>query len=150
VARIYDVLAVAQNNPPISLGTIPLSPEDPVFQERRYWRLPVNIGAVLAALLSCIGIDDYESDEITCAQDIQILLQDKGLGVDSDSEELQVGVIMVIEELDQAQVITVVVERRGRAVVMLVRVVDLVVSPEGRKDGSEVLNPLPKRGRWAE
>jgi hypothetical protein len=44
-------------------------------QERRYWRLPVNIGAVLAALLSRIGLDDYESDEITCGQDIRILLR---------------------------------------------------------------------------
>lgn len=34
----------------------------------------------------------------------------KGLGVDSDSEELQVGEIIVIEELDQVRVIVVVVE----------------------------------------
>jgi hypothetical protein len=51
--------------------------------------------------------------------------------------------IMVIEEPDQVQVIAVVVERRGRAVVMLVRV---VVSPAGRKH--EVA--LPKRGRVAQ
>ena len=54
----------------------------PVFQERRYWRLPVNIGA---ALPSRIGIDDYENDEITRVQDIRILLREqrsrRGLGL---------------------------------------------------------------------
>jgi len=78
VARIFDVLAVSANSPPISPSVVPLSPEDPEFEQRRHWRLPVSFGAVLAVLLSHIGMAEYESEEITCAQDIDaILLQQR-------------------------------------------------------------------------
>jgi hypothetical protein len=49
VARIFDPLALdanAQEN----LGIIPLSSEDQGFQEQRYWRLPIPLGAVFTAM----------------------------------------------------------------------------------------------------
>jgi hypothetical protein len=39
MARIFDVLAVSANSPSISPDVVPLSPEDPEFEQRRYWRL---------------------------------------------------------------------------------------------------------------
>jgi hypothetical protein len=43
VAQIFDVLAVSAHPPPISPGVVPLSPDDPEFEQRRYWWLPVSI-----------------------------------------------------------------------------------------------------------
>lgn len=63
VAWIFDVLAVSANSPPMSRGVVPVPPEDLEFEQQRYWRLLVNIGAVLAVLLSRVGLDDFEKSE---------------------------------------------------------------------------------------
>jgi hypothetical protein len=73
-ARIFDSLDVAANEPPESPGVVPLSPDRPSFSEQRYWRLPVNPGAILMSLLLRVGYDDYECEEITIAQRILNLL----------------------------------------------------------------------------
>lgn len=51
VARIFDVIAVIHADPPLQVGYIPLSPKDPAFRHKRYWRLPTQIGPILAALV---------------------------------------------------------------------------------------------------
>jgi hypothetical protein len=68
VARIFDVIAATTESPPITHGTIPLSSEQPEFQQQRYWRLPVKFEAILAVLLDQIDKGDYDSEEIICAQ----------------------------------------------------------------------------------
>jgi hypothetical protein len=75
MARIFDVVAVSSTDPPISLGTIPLSPEDPEFQHQRYWRVPVKTEAVLAALIERVGIYEFECQEIHLAQMIPCILR---------------------------------------------------------------------------
>ncbi len=47
---IFDVMATAGNTT-VSLGLIPLSPEQPEFNVQRYWRLPINTEIILAILL---------------------------------------------------------------------------------------------------
>ncbi|KAF9519335.1 hypothetical protein BS47DRAFT_1337094 [Hydnum rufescens UP504] len=74
VARIFDVQAIAADPPPKSSGIIPLSPKDPEFKEQRYWRLPLGIGAVCAALIAYVALESYTSHEICCAQEIMAVL----------------------------------------------------------------------------
>jgi hypothetical protein len=84
VARIFDVIAVATALPQKSPGIIPLSSEDPEFQQQRYWRLSVKTEAVLATLFRRIGnVMHYSSAEIDCAQKIfsVLCLQSHGLEV---------------------------------------------------------------------
>ena len=87
VARIFDVLAVAAGNPPISYGAIPLSPEHPQFQQQRYWRLPVKTEAVLAVLIDRTIGGTYESPEIQNAQNIADIsrLMNRGLRISRPS-----------------------------------------------------------------
>ncbi|KAF5386270.1 hypothetical protein D9615_002208 [Tricholomella constricta] len=75
VARIFDVMAVASANPPLSPGTIPLSATDPDFQQHRYWRVPVNLGAIFTALAVRVIMKSSECDEIIRTQAIVALLQ---------------------------------------------------------------------------
>ena len=62
VARIFDVLALVNTNPPINESSIPLSSTDHDFQPRRYWRLPVKPEAVLAALIQRLPFARYAGD----------------------------------------------------------------------------------------
>ncbi|KAF5383830.1 hypothetical protein D9615_003858 [Tricholomella constricta] len=74
VARIFDVMAVASANPPLSPGTIPLSATDPDFQQHRYWRVPVNLGAIFTALAVRVIMKSSECDEIIRTRAIVALL----------------------------------------------------------------------------
>jgi hypothetical protein len=64
VARIFDAPEVARENPQISLGVIPLSPEAAEFHQQRYWQLTLKPEVVLAALISRIAGGIFEADEI--------------------------------------------------------------------------------------
>ncbi|KIM43652.1 hypothetical protein M413DRAFT_25981 [Hebeloma cylindrosporum] len=68
VVRIFDAfkLAMADNPPPMSLGIIPLSGETP----QCYWRLPVKIEVVLAALVHRVGMRVYKAEELRKTQHI--------------------------------------------------------------------------------
>ncbi|KIL66585.1 hypothetical protein M378DRAFT_160578 [Amanita muscaria Koide BX008] len=79
VAQIFDVLAIAAGNPPISLGDIPLSPEQPQFQQQRYWRLPVAIEVVLAVLIERAGAGINEIPEIKTAKAIASIINLKSI-----------------------------------------------------------------------
>ena len=70
VARIFDAQAIAADPPPKSLGTIPLSDNDPEYPQERYWRLPVKIEAILASLVARVGTDICEAEEVRWAQAI--------------------------------------------------------------------------------
>jgi hypothetical protein len=72
VARIFDPLARSPGA--ISLGYIPLSPQDLEFQQQRYWRLPLDIGAVLAALIVGVGFGPNRCTEISLVKDIAAIL----------------------------------------------------------------------------
>lgn len=53
VARIFDPIATAaSNDPPLSLGHIPLSSHDSQFRHQRYWRLPIKTEIILAMLIN--------------------------------------------------------------------------------------------------
>ena len=65
--RIFDPIDVVTNDPPVSLGIIPLAPkdEDYEFERQFYWRLPIHTEVVLSVVLSqsfnraldCLEID---------------------------------------------------------------------------------------------
>jgi hypothetical protein len=74
VAQIYDVLAVISTNPPKRFGHIPLSPQDPEFQQQRYWRLPKMIGAILAVLIQRVTYVNDGCAEIVAARTIRDIL----------------------------------------------------------------------------
>jgi hypothetical protein len=80
-ARIFDSLALAGTTPPMSLGYIPLSPQHPEFSERRYWRLPLQIEAVLSGLMDRVGKLPYECEEINLVQNITDVLSLRRRGV---------------------------------------------------------------------
>jgi hypothetical protein len=75
VARIFDVLAIAADDPPITHGDISLSSAHPEFRQQRYRRLSVNIEAVLAVLIERTTVGDYESREIQIAQTIADIIR---------------------------------------------------------------------------
>jgi len=62
-ARIIDVQAIT-TDPPESLGMIPLSPTAAEFAHRRYWRLPVNTGGVLATLIPRLAEDVFDDKAV--------------------------------------------------------------------------------------
>ena len=72
--QIFDVLDIVHNTPAMQLGHIPLSPEDAGFNQQRYWRLPINNGAVLAVLMERVQYIDYHSAELRLVQDIRDIL----------------------------------------------------------------------------
>lgn len=74
VARIFDVMDIIRFNPPKKRGHIPLSSQDPEFQQQRYWRLPTKIGVVLATFIERIGFVNNGSEEIGLAQTIRDIL----------------------------------------------------------------------------
>jgi hypothetical protein len=74
VAWIFDYSAIADTAPEISMGYIPLSSEHAKFEQKRYWRLPLTIEAVLIGLMDRVGQSVYECAEINCAQDIYDVL----------------------------------------------------------------------------
>jgi hypothetical protein len=80
-ARIFDVLAIAAGDPPITHGDIPLSSAHPEFRQQRYWRLPVKIEAVLAVLIERTRVGDYESWEIQTAQTIADIIRARTRGL---------------------------------------------------------------------
>ncbi|KAF8660977.1 hypothetical protein AX14_007289, partial [Amanita brunnescens Koide BX004] len=85
VAHIFDVEWLNNQHPaPVSLGGVPLSPEDPDFAQQHYWCLPLPTEAILGAL-----------------------------------EEVMIWSPEMMEELDQARVVDLVVD--------LVMIVDPVV-----------------------
>jgi hypothetical protein len=69
VARIFDASALKVNTPDRN-GHVPLLTELPTFNQLRYWRIPVNMGAILVALRERVGERTYASEEITCTQNI--------------------------------------------------------------------------------
>ena len=74
VARIFDVIAVIDAKPLRQFGHIPLSPEDPAFRHKRYWRLPTKIGPILAALVDRVRYIVDGCEEIVLAQQIYSIL----------------------------------------------------------------------------
>jgi hypothetical protein len=69
VARIFDSLSLTADSPRRA-GEIPLSPEHAEFKQRGYWRIPVNMVAVMVTLQGRVGRDAYESEEVTYTQNI--------------------------------------------------------------------------------
>lgn len=72
-ARIFDIFAL-EAKPPLSYNGVPLSPQGPEFEEKRYWLLPVSIGGVLASLIARLEFYEYQCEEIFCAQEIGMTL----------------------------------------------------------------------------
>ena len=74
-ARIFDSIALGDTPPPVNLGSIPLSYEG-LTSQRRYWRLPANIGAVLSLLMDkTMRVEEMPNfEEINLAQEICGLL----------------------------------------------------------------------------
>jgi hypothetical protein len=56
-------------------GRIPLSPSLPDFAERRFWRLPAQLGAVLAVLVAHALTADSTCEEIKLACAIQAVME---------------------------------------------------------------------------
>ena len=73
VARIFDVIAVIHADPP-HVGYIPLLPRDPAFRHKRYWRLPTQIGPILAALVDRVRYVGG-CEEIVVARRIRNILE---------------------------------------------------------------------------
>ena len=69
VSRIFDASALKVNTPDRN-GHVLLSRELPTFNQLRYWRIPVNMGAILVALRERVGKRTYASQQITCTQNI--------------------------------------------------------------------------------
>jgi hypothetical protein len=80
-ARIFDALAVVSANPPKQRGHIPLCSQDPEFQQQRYWRLPTQIGVILAGLIARVGFCIYSCEESRLAQYIWSVLALSGQGM---------------------------------------------------------------------
>ena len=74
VARIFDAIAVIDAKPPRQLGHILLSPEDPAFRHKRYWRLPIKIGPILAALVDWVRYLVDGCEEVVVARRIHSIL----------------------------------------------------------------------------
>ena len=73
VARIFDPLALV-NNSPFNPGAIPISPDDPAFKEKRYWRIPVPPAHIFAALIERLQYDSSRSQDIKLAKTIHHIL----------------------------------------------------------------------------
>ena len=74
VAQIFDVIAVIDTKPLRQFGHIPLSPEDPAFRHKRYWRLPTKIGPILAVLVDRVRYVVDGCEEIAVARQIHSIL----------------------------------------------------------------------------
>ena len=74
-ARIFEPLAL-DDNAPLSLGVIPLSPQDQAFTEKRYWRFPVPTAAIFGALIERLTYDSSSSEceDIVLAKNIRAIL----------------------------------------------------------------------------
>lgn len=81
VARIFDVLAIAADNPPLTFGHIPLSPEYLDSTQQHYWLPVVKIEAALAVLIERTRADNYESPEIQTAQAIANIISLKNVAL---------------------------------------------------------------------
>lgn len=88
VARIFDVLAFVAPGPPMSHGVIPLSPGNDIFEQKRYWRLPVSIEGVFAALIARLGYHPYRSREAARARKISNILLLRYLDTIDDEESV--------------------------------------------------------------
>jgi hypothetical protein len=72
-ARIFESLAL-DDNIPGNLGTIPLSPDDQAFEEKRYWRRPISAAAICVALIERLPYDSSECVDIILANNIRDFL----------------------------------------------------------------------------
>ena len=79
VARIFDVLGRNDNSEYV-YGRIPLSPSFPDFPERRFWRLPAQLGTVLAMLMACAPLAESECSEVQLARGILSAIELKQMG----------------------------------------------------------------------
>jgi hypothetical protein len=81
VARIFDAAAITDKSQK-SAGWIPLSPEDPEFDQQYYWRLTVDVEVVLAALFAQTATFTPfgRSNKVHTAQAIFCMLGLQGLG----------------------------------------------------------------------
>jgi hypothetical protein len=68
--------------PPIKVGMIPISPRDPAFEEKRYWRLPVPAAAIFAALIPRLQYDSSDCEGIVLANKILTVLMLKRYDMD--------------------------------------------------------------------
>ena len=69
VARIFEPFEVNEDTP-LNLGTLPISPGAEAFEEKRYWRLPVPAAAIFAALMASLQNDLSECEDIVLAKRI--------------------------------------------------------------------------------
>jgi hypothetical protein len=74
VARIFSSFGMKKDVKEI-YGRIPLSPSLPDFAERRFWRLPAQLGAVLAMLVEHALTADSTYEEIKLARAIQAVIE---------------------------------------------------------------------------
>jgi hypothetical protein len=78
--RIFDPLAI-DHGTPVHYGAIPVSPRDPEFGGKRYWKLPIPPGAVLATLLEGLRHATSNRDDIKLAKALYHALGVQSLGV---------------------------------------------------------------------
>lgn len=76
-ARIYDAASLSPDHfLSNSFGIIPLVEEDPEFDKNHFWRLPVDLGVVLAAFLdrAIVVPDSWSTYHVRLAKSIYALL----------------------------------------------------------------------------
>ena len=66
----FSAPLLSKVNTPDRNGHVPLLRELPTFNQLRYWRIPVNMGAILVALRKRVGERTHASQEITCTLNI--------------------------------------------------------------------------------
>lgn len=77
IARIYDAASLSPDHfLSNSFGIIPLVEEDPEFDKNHFWRLPVDLGVVLAAFLdrAIVVPDSWSTYHVRLAKSIYALL----------------------------------------------------------------------------
>jgi hypothetical protein len=79
VARIFDVLSRDDDSDYV-YGRIPLSSCFPDFPERCLWRLPVQLGVVLAMLMEHVSLAESQCSEVELARGILSAIELKRLG----------------------------------------------------------------------
>ena len=89
-ARIFEPLNIKMDTPR-NHGVIPVSPYDEEFKEKRYWRLPVLAGAVVAALLARLAYVSSQCEDIILAKRIHIGLLAKYFDTSDDASGLSGG-----------------------------------------------------------
>jgi len=85
-ARIFDSSPI-DNAMPMCIGAIPLSPQDPRFQEQCYWRIPVPADAILAAFIAQLPADKSQCTAVKLARFISVSIEMKMIEAAEESAD---------------------------------------------------------------